>query len=671
MHLGEVPVARVGDLLSGWERELRARYALRLERERGPQGLAESRLVELFPLLLDALTRALREARVPPAPRVLHDLRVGQAERWHAHQDTDAGLLGREYVLFHDCLLELLDEAGADVSFRELRIVGAVLAEAAVDAVSRHSVTGRTREDQSWLQAIIDHAPPVIFAKDAQGRFVLVNRSFEEAMGMPRSAILGRTDCELFPASVADRNRENDARVRQTHAPVMADEQVPGVKGLRTWFAMKFPLPGAREEGPIVCGISTDITDIRRTNAARDFLLEAGRVLSGSLDLEATLRSLAGLAVTHLSDYCTVDLLDAEGQLVRVEAAARDPARRELIRRILPFAPRVEGDTPMARALSRAESIAVPQVTPEWLDAVASNAAHRALLDELAPQSSALVPLVSRGRALGLIHLVWTQPHAPAEMEALVELARGAADRASVAIENARLYREAREAVRVREDVVAIVSHDLRNPLNAILLTAAALLRRTGLSADGVKGIDRIRDATQRATRMIRDLLDFTQARVGDSLPIRPRPMDLHGLTRQVVEEVLLVHPHRHVHLDLRGDGRLDADEDRLAQVVTNLVGNALQHSEPAARVRVVLREDEGGMCLEVHNEGPPIPAALLPTLFEPYRRGPKARRGKGSIGLGLYISRLIVLGHGGSIDVYSAEDGTRFKVWLPRHQGG
>ncbi len=667
MQEGEASAGRMGDLLRGLERELRARYALRLERERGPQGLAESRLVDLVPVLLDALGRALQEARVPPAPRVLQDLRARQAERWRARQDSDTGLLTREYALFHDCLLELLDEVGADVSLRELRILGAVLAEAAVDAVSRHSVTVRTREDESWLQAIIDQAPPVIFAKDAQGRFVLVNRSFEEAMGMPRSAILGRTDYELLPASVAERNRENDERVRETHAPLMADEQVPGVKGLRTWFAMKFPLPGAHGEGPIVCGISTDITDIRRTNAARDFLLEAGRVLSSSLELEATLRSLAGLVVTHLSDYCTVDLLDGEGQLVRLEAAAKDPSRRELIRRIMPFAPRVDGDSPMARALARAESVAMPRVTPEWLDTVASNAAHRALLEELEPRSSALVPLVSRGRALGLINLVWTQPHEPSEMEALVELARGAADRAAVAIENARLYREAREAVRVREDVVAIVSHDLRNPLNAILLTAAALLRRAGLSEDGVKGIDRIRDATQRATRMIRDLLDFTQARVSESIPIRPRPMDLHALTRQVVDEVLLMYPHRHVQLDLRGDGHLEADEDRLAQVVTNLVGNALQHSEPGSRVRVVLREDEGGMCLEVHNQGAPIPASLQSTLFEPYRRGPEARRGRGSIGLGLYISRLIVLGHGGSIDVSSTEEGTRFNVWLPR----
>ncbi|NTX67324.1 PAS domain-containing protein [Myxococcus sp. CA051A] len=668
MHEGDASAARVGDLLAGWESELRARYVRRVERERGPRGLAESRLVEMLPVLLEALTRALWEARVPPSPAMLHALRVGQAERWQERPDADVGLLAREYGLFHDCLLELLEEVGARASLRELRIVEAVLAEATADAVSRHSANSHMHDDGAWLQAIIDHAPPVIFAKDAQGRFVLVNRSFEEALGIPRSRILGRTDYGLFPFDVAHSNREHDARVRDTHAPLMADEYIPGVKGVRTWFAMKFPLPGgARPDGPFVCGISTDITDIRRTNAARDFLLEAGRVLSGSLELEATLRSLAGLVVAHLSDYCTVDLLDGEGKLVRLEAAAREPSRQELIRRIMPYAPRVDVDTPLSRALARAEALAVPQVTPDWLESVSTNAAHRALLEALSPRSSALVPLVSRGRALGLIHLVWTRPHAPAEMEALVELARGAADRAAVAIENARLYREAREAVRVREDVVAIVSHDLRNPLNAIHLTATALLRRAGLSEEGVKGIGRIRDATQRATRMIRDLLDFTQARVGERIPIRPRPMDLHGLIRQAVDELLLAHPQRHVHVELHGDGRLDADEDRLAQVVTNLVGNALQHSEPGSLVRVVLRQEEEGVCLEVHNAGAPIPPDLLPTLFEPYRRGPEARTNKGSIGLGLYISRQIVLGHGGRIDVDSAEEGTRFRVWLPR----
>ncbi|MCP3061266.1 PAS domain S-box protein [Myxococcus sp. K38C18041901] len=794
MALEEDVSPSLGGLLARWGPVLRTRHGLRLEQS----GLGRSGLEDALPVLLEALVRALDDGALPPLPEVLRDLRVGQAERWHARPGLEPRLLVQEYGLLHDCLLELMEEAGVTATSRQLRILAAVFTEASTDAVGRLSSSLDASRSEGWLQAIIDHAPPVIFAKDAQGRFVLVNRSFEAAMGMPRSSVLGKTDFEVLPAAVARRNQENDERVRQTLRPLTEDEDIPGVKGMRTWFAMKFPLPSVGAKGPLICGISTDITDARRTHealreseerfrllmdavedyaillldpegrvvswnvgaerltgwkeqevlgrhyalfapeeqvaqgepqrllrevadgghfrgelrrkrrdgtcfwadldiaavrdeagrlrgfanvarditakkrseTARDFLLEAGRVLAGSLDLETTLGAFAGLVVKHISDYCVVDLLEASGRLVRLEAAAREPARQDLIRQLLAFAPQMEGDSPLARALTLAQPIVVPEVTSRSLDSVSRDAAHRAVLEALEPRSAALVPVVSRGRALGLIHLVWTQPQDSLEMEALVELARGVADRAAVAIENARLYREARDAVRVREDVVAIVSHDLRNPLHAIQLTATSLLRKGTLPEGGVKGLERIMEATQRASRLIRDLLDFTQARAGERIPIRPCAMDLHALARKVVDEVLLAHPRRDIQVEIQGDGRLEADADRLAQVVSNLVGNALQHSAPDSRVRVHLREAGDGVILEVHNVGTPIAAALLPTLFEPYRRGPEARSGQGSIGLGLYISRQIVLGHGGSIEVSSDERGTCFKVWLPRRRG-
>ncbi|MBZ4400687.1 PAS domain S-box protein [Myxococcus sp. AS-1-15] len=783
-----------GGLLARWGPVLRTRHGLRRERA----GLVQSGLEEVLPVLLAALARALQDDALPPSAEVLRYLRAGQAERWHACHGLEACGVVQEYGLLHDCLLELMEEAGVTATPRQQRMLAAVFHAASTDAVGRLASSTVASRSEGWLQAIIDHAPPVIFAKDAQGRFVLVNRSFEEALGRSRSSVLGKTDFDLFPAAVARRNREHDERVRQSLRPVTEDEHIPGVQGVRTWFAMKFPLPTVGAEGPIICGISTDITDARRTHealreseerfrllmdavedyaillldpegrvvswnagaerltgwqeqevlgrhyalfapeeqvtrgepqrllrevadgghfrgelrrkrrdgscfwadldiaavrdeagrlrgfanvarditakkqseTARDFLLEAGRVLAGSLDLETTLGAFAGLVVEHVSDYCVVDLLEASGRLVRQEAAAREPERQDLIRKLLAFAPRTEEDGPLARALALAQPIVVPEVTSRFLDSVSSDAAHRALLEALGARSAALVPVVSRGRALGLIHLVWTRPHDSLEMEALVELARGVADRAAVAIENARLYREARDAVRVREDVVAIVSHDLRNPLHAIQLTATSLLRKGTLPEGGVKGLERIMEATQRASRLIRDLLDFTQARAGERIPIRPCAMDLHVLARKVVDEVLLAHPRRDIQVELRGDGRLEADADRLAQVVSNLVGNALQHSAPDSCVRVHLREAGDGVLLEVHNVGRPIAAGLLPTLFEPYRRGPEARAGQGSIGLGLYISRQIVLGHGGSIEVFSNERGTCFKVWLPRRRG-
>jgi signal transduction histidine kinase len=226
----------------------------------------------------------------------------------------------------------------------------------------------------------------------------------------------------------------------------------------------------------------------------------------------------------------------------------------------------------------------------------------------------------------------------------------------------------AREATQLREQLIGIVSHDLRNPLNAITLSAATLLRRTDLDDLAHRGIRRILEAADRANRLIRDLLDFTQARMGQTLPVKRQAVDLHALTQQVVDEVQQAAVDRELKLESEGDGWGKWDPDRMAQVLTNLLTNALQYSPAGTPIRVGTRGEARGVLLTVSNEGPPIPVELLPTLFEPMTRGTEAGSERRSIGLGLFIVEQIVRAHGGSIEVRStAEAGTSFRVFLPR----
>jgi len=232
---------------------------------------------------------------------------------------------------------------------------------------------------------------------------------------------------------------------------------------------------------------------------------------------------------------------------------------------------------------------------------------------------------------------------------------------------DAQLF-SAREATQLREQLIGIVSHDLRNPLNAITLSAATLLRRTDLDDRARRGIHRILDAADRANRLIRDLLDFTQARMGQTLPVKRQAMDLHALTQQVVDEVRTAAVERELELESEGDGQGEWDPDRIAQVLTNLLTNALQYSPAGTPIRVRTRGDATAVLLTVSNEGPPIPAELLPTLFEPMTRGTGEGSERRSIGLGLFIVDQIVRAHGGRIEVSStAEAGTSFRVLLPR----
>ncbi|AKJ03050.1 PAS domain S-box-containing protein [Archangium gephyra] len=231
----------------------------------------------------------------------------------------------------------------------------------------------------------------------------------------------------------------------------------------------------------------------------------------------------------------------------------------------------------------------------------------------------------------------------------------------------------AEEALRERSmferQLIGIVSHDLRNPLNTILLGVQALLRRDELDERATRTSLRIQQAAERATRLVRDLLDFTQARLGGGLPLERGPVDLHDVAESVVDEVQAAHPDRVLLVEARGDGRGEWDGDRLAQLLINLVINAVTYSPADTPITVRTVDDGAEVMLEVHNEGPPIPPDVLPVLFQPLQRGEgNLGTAERSVGLGLYIVDQVARAHRGSVDVRSSlSEGITFTVRLPR----
>lgn len=238
-------------------------------------------------------------------------------------------------------------------------------------------------------------------------------------------------------------------------------------------------------------------------------------------------------------------------------------------------------------------------------------------------------------------------------------------------LEAQRAEEAARHAVELQEQLVGIVGHDLRTPLAAIRMSAAVLFRRGGLSPEQAKTVGRIASSASRMSRIIHDLLDFTRVRNEGGIPLLRREADLASLVRRTVAEVAAVHPDREFQLDLSPAAPVYADPDRLAQVVTNLVGNAIQHGPPGVLVGVAVRREGAAVALDVHNDGSPIPDDLVGEIFEPFHRGRRGGEG-GSLGLGLFIVREIVRAHGGSVDVRStAGEGTTFTVRLPASPHG
>ena len=410
--------------------------------------------------------------------------------------------------------------------------------------------------------------------------------------------------------------------------------------------------------------------EVEKERTRLELLSGLSRALAESrLALQSILDTTCRQLADRIGDVCTLRLISPDGQWLEVSAVgARDAAVEARTRSLLQSRPQRITEGPSVQVLASGEPLLVPVVTERILERLRPSLPpqYHEYMAQFRPHSFVSVALRSAARVIGVLTLIRLEPGLPYGEDDVL-LVREIADRAALAIENARLFQQQQEAVRVRDDLVAVVSHDLRNPISAISMSASVLLKREGLLDWQAKGLSRIYSAADRALRLIRDLLDSTQARV-EGIPVEPRPLDFHALAGHVVEEVQLAHPERRILFEASGEAHGAWDADRVAQVITNLVGNAVQHSPTDTPVRVGSRGLDGVVLLEVHNEGPPIPADLLPTLFEPFRRGKGAGGALGSVGLGLFISRRLVEAHEGTIEVTSTQgEGTTFTVRLPR----
>ncbi len=377
--------------------------------------------------------------------------------------------------------------------------------------------------------------------------------------------------------------------------------------------------------------------------ARREFLARAGEALVSSLDYRTTLATVARLAVPDLADWCSVELLEP-GTTVPSQVAVvhSDPRKVQLARDLIDRYP---------------------------LEAGAVDPEHIRLIRELRRESSMIVPLTHRDRVLGAMSFVYADS-GRRYTEGDLAFAEDFARRAAMAIENAQAHAALAAALEFQERFVAVLGHDLRNPLAAINMAAGVLrLRaRTANDASTIHVLDRMKSSTTRMSRMIEQMLDLTRIRLAGGLALSPEPMDLCETLTRIVNEVRMAHPSRSIVLRCAPTcGTWDGD--RLEQVFSNLIANAVHHGAPEKPVTVDARLDEGTVRVDVHNEGEPIPGPLRADLFSPFRRGARDSRHTktAGLGLGLYISREIALAHGGSLDVRSSSsEGTTFHVRLP-----
>lgn len=233
------------------------------------------------------------------------------------------------------------------------------------------------------------------------------------------------------------------------------------------------------------------------------------------------------------------------------------------------------------------------------------------------------------------------------------------------------LARHTRDLEHSKEMFLATLGHDVRTPLGAIMMSATALLMNEDLSQPEHESVSCILSSGTRIMQIVGDLLDFTRTRLGAGIPLARSDMDLEEVCRQTVDEIAAYHPVRDVRFEATGHLHGSWDGARLAQAVSNLLGNAIQHGSVSSPVTVAVRGEPDEVTVAVHNHGPAIPRIHLHEIFNPLKRidtEDRASDAWGSMGLGLYIANEIVKGHGGRVDVESSDvTGTTFTVRLPR----
>lgn len=494
-----------------------------------------------------------------------------------------------------------------------------------------------------------------------------VNPAAAKALRHSSDELVGQQLLALLPQNREIGLFERYVHVVETNEPHDIEIYYEG-EGITGWFRnMTVKL------GDGIAISFRDVTNRRRIEEALRFLAEASSQLASSLDYDSILQHIARLAVPYIADICVVDLLEQGDTLRRVAAAHVDAAQEPRLYESFQHQPPARLDNnPVWQILQTGQTLHLRDQPGAFIETYAQDADHLSLIRAAGPHhTTLLVPLLARERTLGVMAFGLAGERRRFDAQD-VALAEEIARRAALAIDNARLYREAQAAIQIRNQFLSIAAHELKNPLTALVGQAQLLQRRLvragNLVERDLRGIQVIVNQSQRLNSMIGMMLDISRIETGQ-LQITRSPLDLCTLARQVVEEVQPTLEGHTVVCEAPDETlMIEGDNNRLYQVLQNLLSNAIKYSPDGGTITVRVTRDAAQGCVAVIDQGIGIPADVLMDVFQRFYRAnnAEARQIKG-MGIGLYVVKEIVSLHGGTILVESQEGvGSSFTVVLP-----
>jgi signal transduction histidine kinase/ActR/RegA family two-component response regulator len=507
-------------------------------------------------------------------------------------------------------------------------------------------------------------------------------RTFDAGVGLP-----GRVWASAQPAWIPDVVQDKDF----PRAPVAAREGLHGAFGFpirlggEVLGVIEFFSPEIRHPDDHLLGMLATVGSqvgqfierkrgeeaLRRSEGVSRFLADASAALAAVTDYESTLQKVARLAVPFFADWCCVDLLEEDGTLRRLAVAHVDPTKvqlaYELYRRYPPDLAAPQG---VWNILRTGQSEIIPQISEDHLAATVRDRELLRILRELGLKSYIGVPLTARGKVLGVLTFIAAESgrrYEPGDLAAAEDLAH----RAAVAIENARLYQALREADRRKDDFLAVLAHELRNPL-APLRNALHILKTPGVDAAiSERARQMMERQVEQLVRLVDDLLDISRIMRG-KIELRRAPVELATVVARAVEtsQPLIDAGTHELSIALPSEPLwLNGDLVRLAQVVSNLLNNAAKYTEKGGKIWLIAAREKDEAVVRVRDTGIGIAPEMRSRIFNLFVQAGRAHdRAQGGMGIGLTLVRSLVEMHGGSVAVYSdgSGKGSEFIVKLP-----
>jgi PAS domain S-box-containing protein len=536
------------------------------------------------------------------------------------------------------------------------------------DITERKRTEEALQTSEREFRSLAESMPQIVWATGPDGLNTYFNQQWVDYTGLSMEESNG--EGWIIPFHPDDRQRAWDAwqraiRHRETYSLECRLRRADGE--YQWWLIRGVPLLGANGEILKWFGTCTDIEQMKRVEKDERFLADASSVLAASLAYEETLAAVARLVVRDFADWCIIEIAEPGEPSWKRRVATLDPSKAETcaflenvsLDRELPYL--------LQGVLEAQHSVIIESVTPEQLRSFAQGPQHLQALQAVNPTSVMGVPLLRHGKLLGVLGLLGcgARRYGPGDLR----VAEALAERAAIAIENARLYNASVEAAEVRDQVLGFVAHDLRSPLAGIAMQAELMLLEES-DPKYRKTAQLMRGAAARMNRLIQDILEVSRME-GGHLSVEQRRVPTDSIVVDSVEALRPVIAAASIDLQIELEAGVPdvwADRDRVAQVFENLIGNAKRYTKPGGRITVGATAHDGEVLLWVKDTGAGIAADEVTHVFDRFWQARKTRRA--GAGLGLQIVKGIVEAHGGRVWVESELGvGTTFYFTLPTAQ--